>query len=444
MDRPARIRILAVVLFVVVVALAGQAMTAGGEADTNGAATAGVYPGRTLITVQSYGWFDKNNGQAFVVAENGTVVWRYDPPASRVFDAEQLPDGNMLVAVATYVPAEDCPEQYQDTRRYSDHCVRNRVVELDYPTKTVVWNYSWYDAFIHWHEVHDVDRLPSGETAIIDMGNNRAFTVDQTGTITWSWSADDHIGQGTAFWDEYVPEAEADAYRHGRPEGDWTHMNDIDRLPDGDLQLSIRNFDTVLTVNRTTNEIVGVTGAPGQYSVMREQHDPHRIASAGTMLIADSKNNRVVEVDTETGDVIWSYTGGANGLQWPRDADRLPNGNTLIVDSRNFRVLEIDADGRVVWEYGLQQERGIVYDADRLSVPEEPDDVPSGRELTGETTSAGWLVNGINTVEAWAGFVFPPWVRFPELVTILLGLVVGGWLGIEVVWFRRMETDESV
>ena len=51
------------------------------------------------------------------------------------------------------------------------------------------------------------------------------------------------------------------------------------------------------------------------------------------------------------------------GLDWPRDADRLPNGNTLITDSRNGRIIEVTPSGEVVWSYGGLK---VPYDADLL------------------------------------------------------------------------------
>jgi hypothetical protein len=42
------------------------------------------------------------------------------------------------------------------------------------------------------------------------------------------------------------------------------------------------------------------------------------------------------------------------GLYLPRMATRLANGNTLIADSGNQRVLEVDAGGQTVWEIGGQ------------------------------------------------------------------------------------------
>lgn len=385
--------------------------------------------GNTLITVQTYDWFGNNNGKALVVSPNGTTVWTYDPPNSRVFDAEITDNRTVLASVATQVPKKKCPARY----RANDGCVKNRVVELDPETNAVIWQYEWYDAFPGHHEVHDADRLPNGETAIIDMGNNRAFTVNPAGEITWSWNASKHLGQESAFREQYGgPE------RTG-PESDWTHMNDIDRLPNGNFQLSIRNFDMVLEVDPRTNEIVDRVGRPGATSILNHQHNPQRLDS-DTILVADSENDRVVEIDTDSNTVTWAYDASETdrGLQWPRDADRLPNGNTLIADSRNFRVLEINSTGHVVWQYSLRENRGIVYEADRLGLPEEPTDVPEHNSGAAEIDGSQPVMDQLRGIESWAGFVFPGWVRLPELAAMLIGLIASVGLGWQLIigWLR--------
>ena len=442
MHRRTRLRILLALVLLAGSVFGGRAVMAD-PADRSDLMTDGAPTRNTLITVQSYQWFDHNNGQAFIVTPTGERVWTFDPPDSRVFDAEILTDGHVLVSMATYVPAAECPPAFQNTDRGADHCVHNRVVEVDRDGNRIVWEYDWYDAFIHWHEVHDADRLPSGETAIIDMGNDRAFTVNRAGEITWEWRAREHIGPGSDFWDEYVPAGEREAFRPTGPESDWTHMNDIDALADGTFQLSIRNFDVVIVVDPETNTIESVTGRPGADGVLSEQHDPNRIESADTLLVADSENDRVVEYALGSEEMVWQYRGVDDPVQWPRDADRLPNGHTLVADSRNFRVLELDADGDVVWEHSLAEERGIVYDVDRVGLPEEPDDVPGGRALESRG-GRGPLGAASATVESWAQFVFPPWVGLLDLVVLLVGIIAAVVLlvdlltnGVPARWGRR-------
>ena len=386
-----------------------------------------AYPGHTLIGVQAVDWFGNNNGYAAVVAPNGSVVWRWSVPNARVFDVEHLDNGNVLASVGVVEEGtEDCPDEY------GDGCIYNRVVEIDYDTKEVVWEYSWHDAFPNHHEVHDADRLPNGETAIADMGNDRAFTVNESGEITWQWNATDNIGRGTPWFDEHVPEGSEEEFASDGPESDWTHMNDIDRLSDGNFTLSIRNYDVVLEVNRS-GDIVETYGSPGDHSVMNEQHNPNLLEARGTMLVADSENDRIVEIDTETGDIVWEYARvpesspvEPKALQWPRDADRLPNGNTLITDSRHFRVLEVTPNGSVAWSFDSREalgSRAIIYEADRIRLdgehlPEEPDDVPAGGDL--ESTRGGPLAGTYATLDSWIGFVFPPWVN---PIALVVGLV---------------------
>ncbi|MFB6172271.1 MAG: aryl-sulfate sulfotransferase [Haloarculaceae archaeon] len=433
MERKGRVRALVAVVVLSAALLAGQAATASGPAASAQTAN-GTYPGDTLIGVQGYGDFSANNGKALIVNQQGEVVWEWSPPNSRVFDVEALDDGNVLASVAEYRPASRCPDRFTGPGGYGDECVRNRVVEIDPSTDEVVWQYDWYDAFIHWHEVHDADRLPNGETAIVDMGNNRAFTVNRQGEITWQWNASEHIGEGTDFWNQYVPEDQQSEFRRKGPESDWTHMNDIDRLDNGNFQLSIRNFDVVVEVDPQTNDIVSVVGRPGDHQILNEQHNPDRLERHGTVLVADSENDRVVEIDAKTNEIVWRYDGsGANGLRWPRDADRLPNGNTLVTDSLHFRVLEVDRDGQVVWSYSLADKRGIVYEADRMSLPEEPQNVPSGRTLVSDR-GRGPVAQWSAFVERFLGLVFPLWFGVPELLTALVGLV--GVVGLAVEWVR--------
>ena len=432
-DRRTRVSLLAALLVVLALALALQAATA--EPDDGRVLVNESDGGRnaTLVAVQSYGGFGQNNGKAFVV-RNGEVVWEFDPPNSRVFDVEKLDDGRIMASVATNVPGDDCPGEFSG----GGGCVENRVVEVDVETNEIVWNYSWYDAFIHYHEVHDADRLENGHTAVIDMGNDRAFTVDRSGEIVWEWQAEEHITPGTDFYEEYGgPEKEG-------PESDWTHMNDIDRLENGHFQLSIRNFDVLLEVDPDTNGIVDVIGqpreGPGNDPVLHEQHNPHRLEEWGTVIVADSEADRVVELDVETEEIVWKY-GEDGSLRWPRDADRLPNGNTLITDSLNFRVIEVNETGHVVWEYRLKDgdERGIPYEADRIGLPEEPGG-PPGWDLNG--TDGGddpENLGPVGTFEAYAFLYLPGWVERTELATVLLGVVatLGIVLDFAVLGVRR-------
>jgi len=423
MDRRRRLRAFTVVILLTTALFGLQALAADATpalAASEGRDTATEVPpeNATLVGVQSYGGFTQDNGEILVV-HRGAVVWQYAPEDSRVFDVEYLGDGRILASIATrHVPA-DCPDEYAESGFRSGECVENRVVEIDYGTKEVVWEYSWYDHFIDWHEVHDADRLDNGDTAIIDMGNDRAFTVARDGEVTWSWSAVENLGVGSEFYETYG------GPQQGYSEDDWTHMNDIDRLENGNFQLSIRNFDVLVEVDPDSDDVVDVIGEPRETSddpILHEQHNPHRLESQGTVLVANSEGDEVIEVDTETESVVWRFTGDRQPLRWPRDADRLPNGHTLITDSLGFRVLEIDREGEVVWEYGITDGTrfGLPYEADRIGVSEETDGNVSGRELENNTNAES---DRLDTVRGYVDLYLPAWVGPSERLVLGVGLL---------------------
>ncbi|WP_265108770.1 aryl-sulfate sulfotransferase [Halosolutus halophilus] len=418
MNQQTRVTVASVVIVLLIVSLGVQAAVV--DRDPRVVTDDEKYPGNTLVGVHSY----NDNGRVVELTPDGEVAWEWSVPDSRVFGVEQLDEGTVLAAVAVRTPAEDCDDEYLEYEEEDDHCVHNRVVEIDKESKEVVWEYDWYDEFIADHEVHDFERLENGETAIVDMGNDRAFTVDRDGEITWEWQAEDHLTPGTPFYEEYGgPEKDGE-------HDDWTHANDIDRLENGNFQMSIRNFDVIVEVDPETDEVVDVVGEPGNHSTLERQHNPHRIESEGTMVVADSGNDRIVELEVDSESRVWRYTGpSSERLQWPRDADRLPNGNTLITDSRNNRVLEVDPDGEIVWQFDDLDGKVIPlpYEADRIGV-DERSDVPPGDELTAVDGEPGPLESTIRKWEGMAQYVFPTWMHLPQVLHVV-GIALGAlWL----------------
>ncbi len=83
----------------------------------------------------------------------------------------------------------------------------------------------------------------------------------------------------------------------------------------------------------------------------------------GRILVSDRNNDRVVEFDRD-GRIFWVY----DKLIRPHNADRLPNGNTMVADSEANIVKEIDPKGNMVWSYGDGSTKTLHWprDADRL------------------------------------------------------------------------------
>jgi hypothetical protein len=106
------------------------------------------------------------------------------------------------------------------------------------------------------------------------------------------------------------------------------------------------------------------------------------------VLVADSENDRVVEYARRDGN--WTRTwrvGNRTSMSWPRDADRLPSGNTLVADSRGHRVFEVTPAGEVVWEVSTPW---LVYEVERIPYGDEPDGPTiADQDATGDVALRG-------------------------------------------------------
>jgi len=64
----------------------------------------------------------------------------------------------------------------------------------------------------------------------------------------------------------------------------------------------------------------------------------------GLWIVVEHRPGRVVGVDPETGERVWTRT----GFDGPFDATPLADGGLLVADSGNDRIVRLDADGRPV------------------------------------------------------------------------------------------------
>jgi hypothetical protein len=263
------------------------------------------------------------NGRVVTNGDSVGAVWFYD--------VDPLENGNLLV-----------------TSTNPDGTV---VFELDPETNEAVWSEEFPDL----HDTHDADLINGDQLLIANMRNNedgvsndRVMIYDRSNdTVVWEWTFNQHYPNST----------------DGGFSSDWTHVNDVDKVADGEYLVSPRNFDQVILLNRSTNSIDYRLGTDDDHETLFEQHNPDWLRSEDgnpTILVADSENDRVVEYERRQGN--WSRTWTVRGFNWPRDADRLENGNTLVTDSLNHRVVEIAPNGTVVWE--LYASWGP-YDAER-------------------------------------------------------------------------------
>jgi len=324
----------------------------------------------TLVSIQGARAGDKTAALLVGLAPNGSVVGVHNDTAQGrwwSYDVDPLPNGELLMATT------------QDR-----HTVIERIDPATGETTSTTDLENVEDA-------HDVDYLGDGEFVTVDKGDerNRVVIFDDSGETVWQWRFDEHT-------DRFPRDG-------GGPYGDdWTHVNDVDPIGNDTLLVSVRNFDQVIAIDRDSKEIEWTLGEDDDYGILNEQHNPDFIEGEDgrtTVIVADSENDRVVEYSrTDDGEWerTWSLSGG--GLHEPRDADRLPNGNTLVTDRRGHRVLEVTPRGEVVWEVYTPWQP---YDAERVGT-DPGSEGPTMRQVgaEGDRTMTGGTIFDTEEIES--------------------------------------------
>jgi len=121
----------------------------------------------------------------------------------------------------------------------------------------------------------------------------------------------------------------------------------------------------------------------------------------GNILIADQYNNRVIEVDPNTHNIVWSFgngssTPGPNSLVAPNDAQRVgdltviagsgaPAGTPTAFEPNcqngcpDNRVIVVDQGGKIVWQYGEDGVAGSGFN--QLNTPVQATFLPNKHVL---------------------------------------------------------------
>ncbi|WP_458206686.1 aryl-sulfate sulfotransferase [Haladaptatus sp. NG-SE-30] len=295
-------------------------------------------------------------GAKIVAFDSDGVVRYYNDTLDYYSDVDPSPAGRYTV---TYVGVEDMSKKQCDG---ATACRRIVIERLNLSTDHVTRLYSRVvptykgSRLPYTNRWHDVDQINRTHFVVADIERDRVFVVNtSSGIVTWEWNALSHY-----------------SYKSGGPYPyDFTHINDVEVLDDGRIMASIRNQDEVIFLNRTTGVVEEWTlGSEGNHRWLFGQHNPDYIPperGGPAVIVADSHNDRIVEFQRVNGQWKKSWVWKDTRLQWPRDADRLPNGNTLITDTHGNRVVEVNEDGETVWSVELH----FPYDAERLGTGDE-------------------------------------------------------------------------
>jgi hypothetical protein len=320
-----------------------------------------------------------------------------------------------------------------------DTCLVNVIERVNLTTGEVTRLHASVDDTAGSSQTHDVDRVNDSVVLVGDISfPDRVYTLNTTtGEILWEWRVSSAFSTDSG----------------GRYPGDWTHLNDVELLPDGRVMVNLRNHDQVVFIEPGAGLQPSWTlGTDGNHSRLYEPHNPDyipRSRGGPAVVIADSENNRLVEYQRENGSWERSWHWADRRLQWPRDADRLPSGRTLVADSHGSRVLVVGRNGSRAWSAPFPDG---VYDVELLG---------TGAESTGPSATRAGLDSRRVRTEGLAPayrvatavpplvlhgllFVLPTWTTTTDAVLLLVTAGVAAvLLAVEAVtrlWRRLSES----
>lgn len=248
-----------------------------------------------------------------IVAEDGTVEWTFDKPAS---DGWVLPNGNVLLALY------GCPG-----------FPNGGVVEVERKSKKIVFQYVGQQK-----EVSTVVSLPDDKFLVAELGPQpRAVVINRKGEV-----------------EKVTPLQCQKGNAHMQ-----TRMLRV--LPNGNyIAPHLLDF-AVKEYNPETGEVVKSFPTDDRGRGKRDWPFTAIRLENGNTVIACTNGNRIIEVDGD-GKTVWSVTNEDIGEKLFDDAcgaQRLPNGNTVIssyhAKGGSVKLFEVTRDKKVVWRYSGQK-----------------------------------------------------------------------------------------
>ena len=319
-----------------------------------------------------------NTRDAVLLDMQGRVVHHWHIDDRRFFNVELLPDGHLLAMVAP--PHAPPPRTDGDQSRFAVDPGGppeifnmlggrgNGLWELDWQGN-VVWSYE--NAGIH----HDFHRLEDGNTVTLEWVE---MTKDVEDSVLGGGRQPGQPMPPIMMGDDIIevdPSGEVvsrvNLWRVLQPEDavicplentwEWTHVNSIEKIPDGGLLFSARNTSTIGIVDPPDGDGPGtLRWRFGQPEISHQHHATWQsdgrvlVYDNGMHRVQDLPYSRVLAVDPETDqfDVIFQgepreqfFSAHISGVA------RLSNGNHLITEGAAGRLFEVDSKGAVVWEW---------------------------------------------------------------------------------------------
>lgn len=306
---------------------------------------------------------------AYLLDMDGRIVHRWKFTGIRPFYGRLLPTGNLLMLSADaalppppQVPFDRPPPPFaQHVRRLGG--AQTHLQEVDWDG-TLVWEYR--NETLH----HDFVRLPNGNTLVPlwaevpediarrvrggaprrpreqfpPLVSDDIVEIDPEGKELWRMR----------LWQVLDPVRDPICPLDVRWE--WTHLNSLAVMPNGNLVFSCRQNSRVGIVERPSGRLLWKFGAPE----VHHQHHATPLANGNIQVFDNGMHrvglprSRIVEVNPEDSRVVWEYVAEPESQFFSghiSGAERLPDGNTLVCEGTSGRVFEVTHRGEVVWEW---------------------------------------------------------------------------------------------
>ncbi|NHJ46514.1 MAG: hypothetical protein FK733_01885 [Asgard group archaeon] len=264
-----------------------------------------------------------------------------------VNDADRLADGTTVVQISELQTA------FRANKGKIEEWVSvSALIEIDHEGN-IIWDYS--PNGLEHHVDHEIISRDGGYFFCDSFKDAIKFVRRSTKEVEWSYRLEDiNWTQVNSSW--------GPNHYYNLPCNqwnletciDWSHLNDIDFNDYGTwegMMISIRNFNLIIEVNYTSarfrdnataEDIVWYyTGA------LSHQHNPDYLPN-GNILIVDSNNQKLIEVNKTSKEIIWEWT--HQSITWPRDCDLMPNNRLLLTDLDKVLIIN-RTSGEILREF---------------------------------------------------------------------------------------------
>lgn len=310
-----------------------------------------AYPGYLL--------FDWQLNQDFGVIDNlGNLVQeRNNKPGRHYFF--KLKNGNYAQL------ADNHYNIYNSNMEWIDSIPNPTDYEIDFHDFISLSNGRYLMLLNHFVE-KDLSQIVQGGQVNAFINDNVIIETDRTGQIYWQWRSLDHLNIL-----DVTPDIHLTMHNI-----DFAHINSMDEDPNGNILISIRHYDEVALINKSTGNFIWRMGGSNcknnqftftndnmsNYVGFSHQHTAQFLDN-GNLLIFDNGNlktpplSRVVEYNinttAKTVTKVWEFQNSPPTFNYfMGSAQRLPNGNTLISWSNSI-INEVRPDKSIAFQLSL-------------------------------------------------------------------------------------------